>query len=80
MKVDPESLNDSQKEAVIELDKAMKNLFGIFVKIDSVGIPIADSLELIGMEIPLLLRPAVNQLSGKLKQIRKEENEELLSA
>jgi len=72
MKIDPENLTREQKEAIVKLDRAMKNLFEVFTEVDAQDIPISDSLELIGMEIPLLVKPAVNQLSGKLKQMRKE--------
>lgn len=72
MKADFESLSDSQKEVIIELDSAMKNLFDVFVKVDEREIPISDAFDIIGVDIPLLLKPAVNQLSGKLKKMRKE--------
>lgn len=65
-------LTDSQKEAVRKLDEAMKNLFGVFVLIDIEGIEIVDALEMIGMEVPLFAKPAVNQLSGRLRDMRKE--------
>lgn len=74
MKANYESLSDSQKEAIIELDAAMKNLFEAFVKVDANDISISDSLDIIGIEIPLLLKPALNQLSGKLRNIKKEES------
>lgn len=66
-------LNDSQKEVIAELDNAMRNLFGVFIKVDAVGISITDALECIGMEVPLFAKPAVNQLSGRLKDMRKED-------
>jgi len=72
MKIDPANLTREQKEAIVKLDRAMKNLFEVFTEVDAQDIAISDSLELIGMEIPLLVKPAVNQLSGKLKQMRKE--------
>ncbi len=72
MKRNIESLSDSQKEVISELHEAMQNLFGIFMKVDEQEIPVSDAFEYIGMEIPLLLKPAVNQLSGKLKTLRKE--------
>lgn len=69
-------LNDSQKEAIEELDSAMKNLFVVFVRVDEAGLSISDALEAIGMEVPLFAKPAVNQLSGKLKEMRREVNSE----
>jgi len=68
-------LNESQKEVILELDTAMKNLFVVFTKVDAEGISITDALEAIGMEVPLFARPAVNQLSGRLKEMRKEIDE-----
>ena len=50
-----EELTDSQKEVINELNDAMKNLFMVFVKIDSEDIKIADALEIIGMEVPPFL-------------------------
>lgn len=73
---DYDSLSDSQKEIIIELDSAMKNLFMVFVRVDEENIKITDALELIGMEVPLFAKPAVNQLSGRLKEMRKEVNTE----
>jgi len=69
-------LTKPQKEVIEELDSAMKNLFMVFVKVDEQNIPITDALELIGMQIPIFVKPAINQLSGKLKEMRKEELEE----
>lgn len=69
---DFDSLTDSQKEVINELNEAMRNLFIVFVKVDSEEIKITDALELIGMEVPLFAKPAVNQLSGRLKEMRKE--------
>jgi len=63
-------LKDSQKEVIVDLDNAMKNLFAVFVRVDAEGIPISDALELIGMEIPVFLKPAMNQLSGKLSELK----------
>jgi len=68
-----ESLTESQKEVIEELDTTMRNLFEVFVKVDSEGIQITDALECIGMEVPLFAKPAVNQLSGRLREMRKEE-------
>lgn len=65
-------LNESQKEVIEDLDSAMKNLFVVFVRVDEAGLSISDALEAIGMEVPLFAKPAVNQLSGKLKEMRKE--------
>lgn len=72
-------LNDSQKEVIKELDFAMKNLFLTFVKVDAEGMQITDALEEIGMEVPLFVRPAINQLAGKLKDMKEETPEELAS-
>jgi hypothetical protein len=69
-------LNDSQKEVIEELDAAMKNLFIVFVRVDETGLSITDALEAIGMEIPLFAKPAVNQLSGRLKEMRREVSSE----
>lgn len=76
MKVNFDDMNPSQKQVILELNDAMKNLFDVFVKVDENNIPISDALDIIGVEIPLLLKPAINQLSGKLKQMRKEAPEE----
>ncbi|MFI5420304.1 MAG: hypothetical protein ACHQ1H_05000 [Nitrososphaerales archaeon] len=65
-------LNDSQKEVIEELNSAMKNLFRVFVRVDEENLSITDALEAIGMEVPLFAKPAVNQLSGRLKEMRKE--------
>lgn len=65
-------LNDPQKEVIDELDAAMKNLFQVFVRVDENDLSISDALEAIGMEIPIFVKPAVNQLSGKLREMRKE--------
>lgn len=67
-----EELNDSQKDVILDLNNAFQNLFSIFVRVDEEDIPIVEALEIIGMEVPLMLRPAVNQLSGKLKKMKKE--------
>lgn len=72
-------LNDSQKEVIKELDFAMKNLFMCFVKVDAEGMQITDALEEIGMEVPLFVRPAINQLSGKLREMKEETPTELAS-
>jgi phage-related holin len=72
--------NESQKEVILELDSAMKNLFMVFVKVDKEGIPITDALEAIGMDVPLFAKPAVNQLSGRLREMSKEKLEEEISA
>ena len=63
---------ESQKEVIEKLDAAMKNLFVVFVEIDEHDISITDAMEMIGMEVPLFARPAVNQLSGRLKEMKKE--------
>ena len=70
-------LNDSQQEVIKDLDEAMKNLFIIFVRVDEEGLSITDALEAIGMEVPLFAKPAVNQLSGRLKEMRKEVSSEV---
>jgi hypothetical protein len=72
MSFDKDSMNDSQKEVIEELDVAMKNLFEVFVKADSVDMTITDALECIGMEVPMFVKPAVNQMSNRLKEMRKE--------
>ena len=77
MKTKFEDLSESQKEVILELDEKMRNLFMVFVKVDAEDIQITDALEIIGMEVPLFARPAVNQLSGKLKNMRKESLEEI---
>lgn len=69
-------MNDSQKEVVEELNDAMRNLFVIFVKVDASGMQITDALEACGMEVPLFARPAVNQLSSRFSEMRKEVNTE----
>ena len=69
-------LNDAQKEVIEELDEAMKNLFRVFVRVEEVDLSISDALEAIGMEVPLFAKAAVNQLSGKLKEMRKEATSE----
>jgi hypothetical protein len=63
-------LTDSQKDIIIDLDIAMKNLFAVFVRVDAEGIQIADALDLIGMEVPAFIKPAINQLSGKLAELK----------
>lgn len=78
-KVNFDEMNPSQKQVIVELNDAMKNLFDVFVKVDERNIPISDALDIIGVEIPLLLKPAINQLSGKLKQMRKEAPEETVT-
>jgi len=72
MKVNFDEMNPSQKQVIVELNDQMKNLFDVFVKVDEQDIPISDALDIIGIEIPTLLKPAINQLSGKLKRMRKE--------
>jgi hypothetical protein len=69
-------LNESQKEVVEELRAAMGNLFQVFMKVDANDMQISDALEEIGMEIPLFVRPAINQLSGKLREMREAGIEE----
>lgn len=71
---------EDQKEVIIKLDNAMRNLFQVFVEVDEHDISISDALEMIGMEVPLFARPAVNQLNGRLKEIRKEVKPEKVSA
>lgn len=73
MKMGKRELNDSQKEVILELHKAMENLFLVFVEVDKVDLSITDALEEIGMEVPTFAKPAVNQLSGKLRQMRRED-------
>ncbi|MFI5419574.1 MAG: hypothetical protein ACHQ1H_01260 [Nitrososphaerales archaeon] len=65
-------LNEAQKEAIDDLDAAMKNLFIVFIRVDEVDLSISDALEAIGMDIPLFAKPAVNQLSGRIKEMRRE--------
>ncbi len=72
MKVNFEEMNPSQKQVIVELNDAMKNLFDVFIKVDEQNIPISDALDIIGIEIPIFIKPAMNQLSGKLKKMRKE--------
>ena len=72
-------LNESQEKVIKELDLAMKNLFMCFVKVDAEGMQITDALEQIGMEVPLFVRPAINQLAGKLKDMKEELPQELAS-
>lgn len=67
-------LTDSQQERVNELEETMKHMFLVFFRLDEEGVPITDALERIGMEVPLFARPAINQLSGKFKDMRKEES------
>lgn len=78
MKVKKEDLTESQKEVIEDLNNAMHNLFRVFVRVDSEEIQITDALEMIGMEVPLFAKPAVNQLSGRLKEMGKEVNQETL--
>lgn len=65
-------LTDEQKEIVERLNTQMQELFITFVRVDEVGLSITDALELIGMEIPLFAKPAVNQLSGRLREMRQD--------
>jgi hypothetical protein len=65
-------LNESEKEVIEKLRDAMHNLFHVFVQIDQHDISISDALEMIGMEVPLFAKPAVNQLSGRLKEMAEE--------
>lgn len=65
-------LNEAQQEVIERLDTQMKELFITFVRIDEAGLSITDALEAIGMEVPLFAKPAVNQLSGRLKEMKKE--------
>lgn len=67
-------LSDLQKEVIEDLNLAMQNLFRVFVRVDEVGLSISDSLECIGMEVPLFARPAVNQLNTRMSEMRKEVN------
>lgn len=65
-------LNEAQQEVIERLDSQMKELFITFVRVDEVGLTITDALEAIGMDVPLFAKPAVNQLSGRLKEMRRE--------
>lgn len=65
-------LNDEQQEVIERLDSQMKELFITFVRVDEAGLSITDALEAIGMEVPLFAKPAVNQLSGRLKEMKRE--------
>ncbi len=65
-------LNEAQKEVIEDLDAAMKNLFIVFIRVDENDLSISDALEAIGMDIPLFAKPAVNQLSGRIKEMRRE--------
>lgn len=65
-------LNEAQQEVIERLDSQMKELFITFVRVDETGLSITDALEAIGMDVPLFAKPAVNQLSGRLKEMRKE--------
>jgi hypothetical protein len=73
-----DELNESQKEAISELRIAMENLFGAFMKVDENDMQISEALEAIGMDIPLFVKPAINQLSGKLKEMREEADQQAL--
>ena len=66
------ALNEAQREVVERLNTQMQELFITFVRVDEVGLSITDALEAIGMDIPLFAKPAVNQLSGRLQEMRKE--------
>ena len=68
-------LTEEQSKVINDLNEAMKNLFIVFVRIDENNISISDALELIGMEVPIFARPALNQLSGRIKEMRKEVGE-----
>lgn len=48
------------------LSNAMGSLMSAVIECDQAGIPLADAFASIGMEIPLFLRPMVNQLADKL--------------
>ncbi len=54
-------LNEAQKEVIEDLDAAMKNLFIVFIRVDEND-----------LSIPLFAKPAVNQLSGRIKEMRRE--------
>lgn len=65
-------LNEAQKQVIEDLDSAMKNLFVVFIRVDEENLSISDALEAIGMDVPLFAKPAVNQLSGRIKEMRRE--------
>lgn len=52
--------------AIGALSNAMQSLMGAVIEVDEAGIPLADAFAEIGMDIPLFLRPMVNQLADKL--------------
>lgn len=66
------SYNEEQEKVILELDAAMKNLFVVFVRVDEANLSMTDAMAAIGMEVPLFARPALNQLSGRIKEMRKE--------
>lgn len=59
-------MTTDQQLAIGALHNAMGGLIAAVMECDSEGIPLADAFEAIGMEIPLFLRPMVNQLASKL--------------
>ena len=52
--------------AIGSLQNAMTMLGDAILECDSVGLSLSDSFEAIGMEIPKMLRPMVNQLADRL--------------
>lgn len=57
---------EEQAQALNELHEAMGNFFGATLKCHQADIPLAEAFAAIGVEIPAMLRPMVNQLAGKL--------------
>jgi len=57
---------EEELDAINDLQVAMTHLYGAVVKVSNIGIPLADAFESIGIQIPRVLQPAVNQLSTRL--------------
>lgn len=62
---------EEQAEALNGLHSAMANFFEATMNCHESGIPLADAFAAIGVEVPSMLRPMVNQLADKLPK-RKE--------
>lgn len=59
-------LPEEQIEAVETLRTAMETFVGGVAKCSDSGISIADAFAMIGVDVPLFVRPMLNQLADKL--------------
>lgn len=58
-----------QADALNGLHEAMQGFANAVFLCNATGIPLADAFAAIGVEVPLMLRPALNALADKLPKV-----------